>query len=153
MYLERQLRVEGRAAVSARGYNRAEGAYIRFCETNPIFFEVIFGVSLLFAETYDVCRRFCKWVRFGKTNPILGGIWGVLASVWLPFGFVFGLDRGTTGSGSLALQFGDKTARCVTTPYHFGASQKRRSNGRGGIPDRFLPHWHLASNVVLSRLR
>ena len=43
--------------------------YIRFCETNPIYFRAFFYTSCLFIESYTVCSSVCKWVRFPKTNP------------------------------------------------------------------------------------
>jgi hypothetical protein len=49
---------------------------MRFCETNPFYFDAVCGVTLLFTETYVVCNGFCKWVRSGKTNPFGGGLWG-----------------------------------------------------------------------------
>ena len=51
---------------------------LRFCETNPNIFSAFFNVSLLFIETYAVCRSVCRWVRFGKTNPFSGVRWGRL---------------------------------------------------------------------------
>src|SRR5207245_1815914 len=46
---------------------RDTGVYIRFCETNPFYFRVLFDVSLLFIATSVVCSGVCKWVRFRKT--------------------------------------------------------------------------------------
>src|ERR1017187_3150459 len=45
-----------------------------FHETNPFHLRLLFGGSDLFGGTCVVCRRVCKWVRSGKTNPFSGGI-------------------------------------------------------------------------------
>src|ERR1017187_5914279 len=45
---------------------------VPFYETNPFYFRAVLDVSCLFAITYVVCRRVCKWVRCRKTKPFSG---------------------------------------------------------------------------------
>jgi hypothetical protein len=51
---------------------------VPFYQTNPFQFREVFVVSILYTETYAVCRSVCKWVRSGKTNPI----WRVYRTVF-----------------------------------------------------------------------
>src|ERR1017187_3998583 len=46
---------------------------VPFHETNPFHFWEIRDTSHLSTATYAVCRRVCKWVRSGKTNPFCCG--------------------------------------------------------------------------------
>ena len=52
---------------------RKRGAYIRFCETNPIFCEVFFGVTANVQMSCDGKVMENNLGSFWKTNPI----WGV----------------------------------------------------------------------------
>src|SRR5690348_9157199 len=54
-----------------------EGAYIRFRETNPIYFRSVFDTSTMVTVTCVGCRRVCNWVRFRKRTHF-GGVFGVV---------------------------------------------------------------------------
>jgi hypothetical protein len=43
---------------------------------------------------------------------------------------------------------GGKRADRAARVQGFGASQKRRDNGSSGVATQFVPHWHLAGDVV-----
>ena len=51
---------------------RSEGAPIRFCETNPFRFRVVFVISILDTVTYALAVAFANWVRFGKRTQFRG---------------------------------------------------------------------------------
>src|ERR1035437_2796329 len=89
-----------------------KGAYIRFCETNPFYFLLIFDGSTVFAGTCVVCSGVCKWVRSGKTNPIWGIFWVVFIEKWVRFR--------RTKSGRVATE--------TSTP----RSSPERNSGRAG---------------------
>ncbi len=99
------------------------GGPIRFCETNPPFCEGDFDVSFLFTETYAVCSGICRWVRFGKTNPISGVCEVVFMGKWVrfmetkPLGnllqtwFEDDVGLGATGSAATMRNDGKRDAR------------------------------------------
>ena len=61
------------------------GAHIRFCETNPPFFERIFGVS---DYEYICCEGNMRGKSVGsfwKTNPKSGGFGGFGCHIWVRF--------------------------------------------------------------------
>ena len=61
------------------------GAYIRFCETNPPFCDDVFDAT---ATAHGSCGgnlRNIRWVRFGKTNPNVGGRRGRFIEKWVRF--------------------------------------------------------------------
>jgi len=107
-------RDEGRAArattagrsVGFGSIAREKSPPIRFCETNPFHFRLLFDVCNLCTVICVVCSRVCKWVRSGKTNPF-EGCFKVIHAV---------MTRNTTATGPVALQFGDGmgTGRNVT---------------------------------------
>src|SRR5260221_7556737 len=60
------------------------GPHMRFCETNPFLFYLLFDGTTSLRETYIICRSICKWVRFPKTNPFSGCFRGVRVSKTRP---------------------------------------------------------------------
>src|ERR1039457_900325 len=61
-------------AYSARALRRpSDGAYIRFCETNPPFFDRVFDVTVCLHGCYVGMLRDISVGSFWKTNPKTGG--------------------------------------------------------------------------------
>src|ERR1035438_3582101 len=73
------------SAIDKATTGHAGASNMPFCETNPPFCDSVFVVSLLFTETYAVCRGDLQVGSFWKTNPPEGCFWVVFIEKWARF--------------------------------------------------------------------